>query len=94
MFAMVPLHLLFLTLLIASHVLCNVPHFVYFWLIIQLLLGQPKVKIFLPCLKLMKHTQTKFHAHTMSKSQVIRSKKSQNLSLGQNFIAAQFFSLY
>jgi len=45
----------------------------------------------------MKRPQTKFHAHTMSESQVIRSKKSQNLSLcqnlslGQNFLAAQFF---
>jgi len=34
-----------------------------------------KVKIFLPFLKLMKRPQTKFHAHTMSESQVIRSKK-------------------
>jgi len=43
-----------------------------------------KVKNFLPFLKLMKRPQTKFHAHTMSESQVIRSKKSQNLSLCQN----------
>jgi len=47
----------------------------------------------------MKRPQTKFHAHTMRESQVIR-KKSQNLSLGQNlplgqnFLTAQFFSLY
>jgi len=45
----------------------------------------------------MKHPQTKFHAHTMRESQVIKSKKSQNLSLGQNlllgqnFLAAEFF---
>jgi len=40
-------------------------------------LGQPKVnnvKNVLPFLKLMKRSQTKFHAHTMKKSQVIRSK--------------------
>jgi len=42
----------------------------------------------------MKRPQTKFHAHTLRESQVIRSKKSQNLSLGQTFLAAQFFSLY
>ena len=47
----------------------------------------------------MKRPQTKFHAHTMRESQVIRWKKSQNISLGQNlslgqiFFAAQFFSL-
>jgi len=41
----------------------------------------------------MKHPQTKFHAHTVRESQVIRSKKSQKLSLGQNFLAAQFSSL-
>jgi len=40
----------------------------------------------------MKRPQTKFHAHTMRKFQVIRSKRSQNLSLGQNFVAAEFFS--
>jgi len=34
--------------------------------------------------------KTKFHAHTMRESQVIRSKKSQNLSLGLNFLAAEF----
>jgi len=39
----------------------------------------------------MKRPQTKFHAHTMREFQVIRSKKSQNLSLGQNFLAAEFF---
>ena len=45
----------------------------------------------------MKRPQTKFHAHTLSHSIVIRSKKSQNLSLGQNlsqgqnFLAAEFF---
>jgi len=42
----------------------------------------------------MKRPQTKFNAHTMRESQVIRSKKSQNLSLGQNFLAAEFFSLH
>ena len=30
----------------------------------------------------------------MRESQVVRSKKSQNLYLGQNFLAARFFSLY
>jgi len=46
----------------------------------------------------MKHLQTKFHADPMRHSiKVIRSKKSpdvllgQNLSLGQNFLAAEFF---
>jgi len=45
----------------------------------------------------MKCPQTKLHAHTTKESQVIRSKKSQNLSLGQKlsldrtFLAAQFF---
>jgi len=45
----------------------------------------------------MKRPQTKFYADTMNHSKVIRSKKSQNLSLGQtfslgqNFLAAQFF---
>jgi len=42
------------------------------------LLGQPKVnkvKIFLPFPKFMKCPQTKFHAYTMTESQVIRSKK-------------------
>jgi len=39
----------------------------------------------------MKRPQTKFHADTMRESQVIKSKKSQNLSLGQNFLAAEFF---
>jgi len=48
----------------------------------------------------MKRPQTKFHTDTMSNAQVIRSKNSQNLSLGQNsssvqtFLAAQFFSLF
>jgi len=48
----------------------------------------------------MKRPQTKFHVHTMKESQDIRSKKSQNLSLGRNlslgqtFLAAQFFSFY
>jgi len=63
-------------------------------------LGQPKVnkiKIFLPFLKLMKRPQTQFHAHIMREYQVIRSKKSQNLllgenlSLGQTFLATRFF---
>jgi len=39
----------------------------------------------------MKRPKTKFHTHTMRESQVIRSKKSQNLSLGQNFLEAEFF---
>jgi len=39
----------------------------------------------------MKRPLTTFHAHTLRESQVIRSKKSQNLSVGQNFLAAQFF---
>jgi len=34
----------------------------------------------------MKRTHTKFHADTMRQSKVIRSKKSQNLSLGQIFL--------
>jgi len=34
----------------------------------------------------MKHPQTKFHADTMSHFKVVRSKKSQNLSLGQNLL--------
>jgi len=44
----------------------------------MLKIGQPKVnkvKIFLPFLKFMKRPQTKFYAHTMKVSQVIRSKK-------------------
>ena len=62
----------------------------------KLLVGQPKVnkvKIFLPFLKFKKRPQTKFHAHTMRLSQVIRSKKVKILSLGQIFFAAQFFLL-
>jgi len=39
----------------------------------------------------MKRQQTKFHADTMSNSQVIRSKKCQNLSLGQNATLGTFF---
>jgi len=39
----------------------------------------------------MKCPQTKFHTHTMRESEVIRSKKSQNFLLGQNFLAAEFF---
>jgi len=48
----------------------------------------------------MKRPQIKFHAHTMKGSQVIRSKKSQNvslgqnLSLGQNFLSAELFPLH
>ena len=41
-------------------------------------LGQPKVnevKIFLLFLKFMKHPQTKFHAHSIKESQVIKSQK-------------------
>jgi len=63
----------------------------------MLLIGQPKVnkvKTFLPFSKFMKRPQTKFHAHTMSESQAIRSK-NQNLSLGQNlsffFLTTQFY---
>jgi len=47
----------------------------------------------------VKRPQTKFDADTMSHSKVIRSTKiekfslDQNLSLGQNFLAAEFFSL-
>jgi len=36
---------------------------------------QPKLKNFLPFLKLVKRPQTKFHAHSMWESQVIRPKK-------------------
>jgi len=39
----------------------------------------------------MKRPQTKFYADTMNHSKVIRSKSSQHLSLGQNFLAAHFF---
>jgi len=39
----------------------------------------------------MKRPPTKFHAHTMRVSQVIRSKKSQNSSLGQNLLLGQTF---
>jgi len=39
----------------------------------------------------MKRPQTKFPADTTSHSKVIRPKKSQNLSLGQNLLAAEFF---
>jgi len=39
----------------------------------------------------MKRPQTKFHARTMRVSQVIRSTKSQNLSLGQNLLLCQTF---
>jgi len=38
----------------------------------------------------MKRPQTKFHADTMSHSKDM-SKKSQDLSLGLNFLAAKFF---
>jgi len=41
----------------------------------------------------MKRPQTKFHARTMRESQVVRLKKSQNLSIGQTFSASQFFLL-
>jgi len=40
----------------------------------------------------MKRPKTKFHADTMSHSKVIRSKKCQNSLLGQNFLAAVFFT--
>jgi len=49
-----------------------------------------KVKNYLPFQKLMKRPQTKFHADTMSHSKDM-SKKSQDLSLGLNFLAAKFF---
>jgi len=45
----------------------------------------------------VKRPQTKFSADTVSHLKVIKSKKSQNsllrqnLSLGQNFLAAEFF---
>jgi len=39
----------------------------------------------------MKRPQTKFHADTTSHSKVT---KSQNLWLGQTFLAAEFFSRY
>jgi len=42
-------------------------------------------------LKLVKRPQTKFHANTMRESQVIRSNKSQNLSLGQSLSLGQIF---
>jgi len=39
----------------------------------------------------VKRPQTKFHANTMRESQVIRSNKSQNLSLGQSLSLGQIF---
>jgi len=39
----------------------------------------------------MKRPQTKFYADTMNHSKVIRSKKSQNFSLGQNLSSGQNF---
>jgi len=51
-----------------------------------LYLGQPKdnkVKFFLPFSKFMKRPQTKFHADTMIHSKDIRTRKCQNISLGQ-----------
>jgi len=39
----------------------------------------------------MKRPQTKFHAHTMRESQVIRLKNTQNLSIGQNLSLCQNF---
>jgi len=48
----------------------------------------------------MKRPQTKIHVDSMSHSKFIRSKKSQNLSLGQtlslgqNFLAAEFSFWY
>jgi len=59
----------------------------------RLLLGQPKVikvKIILSFLKLIKRSQTIFHAHTMRVSQVIRSKKS-NFIVGSNFSCSIVF---
>ena len=66
---------------------------------VVLSVGQPKVKNFLPFLKLIKRPQTKFHAHTMRESQVIRSKKSKfiirsKFIVGSTSLAAQFFSLH
>ena len=49
--------------------------------------AQPKLKIFLYFLKLMKRQQTKFYADTKSNSKVIRSKKVK-------FLAAHIFSLF
>jgi len=39
----------------------------------------------------MKRPKNNIHADTMSHSKVIRSKKCQNLSLGQNFLLQSFF---
>jgi len=60
----------------------------------MLLIGQPKVnkvKTFLPFSKFMKRPQTKFHAHTMSESQAIRSKKSKFI-IRSKFIVESNFS--
>jgi len=40
----------------------------------------------------MKRPQTKFHAHAMRESQVIRSKKSQNLFIRSKFVVRSKFS--
>ena len=49
-------------------------------------LGQPKVnkvKFFLPCSEVMKRPQTKFQVDSIRGFKVIKSRKSQNLALGQ-----------
>jgi len=64
-----------------------------FVVIAQLSLGQPnvnKVKIFFLLWKFTKRQQTKFHAHTMRKSQVIRSKKSKFIIRSKFFVRSKF----
>jgi len=53
------------------------------------MIRQPKVKNFLPFLKLMKCSQIKFHTDTMSDSKVIRSKKSK-FFIRSNFLSVEF----
>jgi len=55
-----------------------------------MIVGQPKVKNFLPFLKFMERPQTEFHAHTMRESQAIRSKKSQ-LIMRSKFVVRSSF---
>jgi len=52
---------------------------------------EPKLKNFLPFLKLMKRPQTKLHAHTMRESHVIRPKKVK-ISIRSKFIVGSNFS--
>jgi len=42
----------------------------------------------------MKRAQTTIEAHTTRESQVVRSRKSQNLALGQIFLRHSFFSFH